>query len=84
MTTADYRHGTGLGSSQKLAFPLSLTDVNTLDTRVAYDENGRILGKRSGGVSTADSDIYHYYPKSYRVEMFVRSWLRSNGWTTPY
>src|SRR5690606_34136509 len=68
MTVADYQHGSGLDGNQELEFPLSLSNVNTLDTRVAYDANGRIRGKRSGGVSSGDSAVYHYYSDSYRVE----------------
>jgi RHS repeat-associated protein len=68
MTTADYRHGTGLDGEQYLQFPLSLSDAVDLDTRVAYDLNGRILGKRSGGVSSGDSAVYQYAGDSYRLE----------------
>ena len=68
MTTADYHQGTGLNGSQRLQFPLSLADTNVLATRVAYDVNGRILGKRSGGVSSYDSARYNYDGESYRLE----------------
>ena len=69
MTTADYRHqGSGLDANQALTFPLSLSDPTTLDTRVAYDKNGRILGKRSGGVSSGDSAEYIYQSNSYKLE----------------
>lgn len=66
MTTADYHEGTGLNTDQTLQFPLSLTGSNTLATRVAYDMNGRILGKLGGGVSPGDSAAYIYYADSYR------------------
>ena len=44
------------------------SDPTTLDTRVAYDKNGRILGKRSGGVSSGDSAEYIYQSDSYKLE----------------
>jgi hypothetical protein len=64
LTTADSRQGSSLDSSGHLAFPLSFSDADDLDTRMAYDLNGRILGKRSGGVSSADSAVYGYYDDS--------------------
>jgi RHS repeat-associated protein len=69
MTMADYRHGASVsGSDQEIPSTLSLSNVDDLDTRVAYDIGGRILGKRSGGVSSGDSARYTYYGGSYRPE----------------
>jgi|GEM_PF-3438306 len=78
MTTADYHQGTGLNASQRLQFPLSLVDTNVLATRVEYDVNGRILGKRSGGVSSYDSARYQYDGDSYRLES-VQGKLEATG-----
>lgn len=78
LTTADSRRGSGLDASGALAFPLSLADGSDLDTRVAYDLNGRILGKRSGGVAAADSAEYEYLENSHRPGR-VRGKLSASG-----
>src|SRR5690606_34523867 len=70
--TADYRHGSGLDGEQQLQFPLSLADADDLDARMAYDLNGRIRGKRSGGGASVDSAVYGYFAAGHRLAAVSR------------
>lgn len=50
-------------------FPtLAWTNNQDLDSYLEYDLNGRTLGQRTGGVSSADSARYAYQPNSYLLD----------------
>jgi RHS repeat-associated protein len=71
MRGADYRKNATpnpLDANQNLLFPLSLVDDADLDASLDYDLNGRITGKRSGGVASVDSAVYAYNPDSYTLD----------------
>lgn len=46
---------------------LSWTNTEDLDSRLTYDDNGRIATHRNG-VSAAEQATYHYQPNSYKLD----------------
>lgn len=79
LTTSNYLHGSGsFGYAGNLVFPVNLADVPDLDARLEYDLNGRIVGKRAGGISSADSAVFAYNWNSYQLD-HVQGKLSSGG-----